>query len=497
MLCKFFSLYIFLLILQTGFAYAQTTVTLELPPGFMGSWSDNTSGTSAQKSEFNQMLTEFGVAKVRISQKSNATDPDTGYSIFQGNDTPFNLLFLDASGSVIAQENNVALNWTSTGGGEKVFGFRQVSASLSSALGYSKNPYTPLGFSYALMQTPNQFGYNGSNATYEVSESSSGLHTWGNASNPPLSDLNTTLLAIYETASPELTVTKSIDYSQTNLTYLNGDNADIVDFNADAVLSVGDRIYFAIKVENSGNSKLADVVLSSETLRRGDGTSLSLSSIRKVSDTGSDTTDTLMDIGDVWIYSAYYTLTQDDINNGSISNLATFNATPIAGNVLVVQSSSTGNTTSTGTAVEANFGSGQLTVIKQFDVSSLQSPAVVGDAVSWTVTATNTGNTTLTNLVLADTLSAGGRTYTLTNAELTSTLLTGTPASVAPGDSVTWAVTYGGLRQDDIDLGNLSNTATVSADSNVSDVSDGDGAADGNGDNDADNDPTVTLLTSS
>lgn len=497
MLYKFFSLYIFLLILQTGFAYAQTTVTLELPPGFMGSWSDNTSGTSAQKSEFNQMLTEFGVAKVRISQKSNATDPDTGYSIFQGNDTPFDLLFLDASGSVIAQENNVALNWTSTGGGEKVFGFRQVSASLSSALGYSKNPYTPLGFSYALMQTPNQFGYNGSNATYEVSESSSGLHTWGNASNPPLSDLNTTLLAIYETASPELTVTKSIDYSQTNLTYLNGDNADIVDFNADAVLSVGDRIYFAIKVENSGNSKLADVVLSSETLRRGDGTSLSLSSIGKVSDTGSDTTDTLMDIGDVWIYSAYYTLTQDDINNGSISNLATFNATPIAGNVLVVQSSSTGNTTSTGTAVEANFGSGQLTVIKQFDVSSLQSPAVVGDAVSWTVTATNTGNTTLTNLVLADTLSAGGRTYTLTNAELTSTLLTGTPASVAPGDSVTWAVTYGGLRQDDIDLGNLSNTATVSADSNVSDVSDGDGAADGNGDNDADNDPTVTLLMSS
>ncbi|NVK07124.1 MAG: OmpA family protein, partial [Marivivens sp.] len=142
--------------------------------------------------------------------------------------------------------------------------------------------------------------------------------------------------------------------------------------------------------------------------------------------------------------------------------------------------------------------SGQLTVTKAFNTSTLQSPAVVGDEVTWTVTAKNTGNVLLDELSLADTLSAGGSTYTLSDATPKITASAATASSLAPGESATWTVTYT-LTQADINAGELSNTATVTASTpagsgDVTDVSDSDGATDGNGDSDPGNDPTVTTL---
>ncbi|MEJ6395900.1 SdrD B-like domain-containing protein [Gymnodinialimonas sp. 2305UL16-5] len=129
------------------------------------------------------------------------------------------------------------------------------------------------------------------------------------------------------------------------------------------------------------------------------------------------------------------------------------------------------------TPVTAGLAPG-IALLKEIDTSALSSPPVEGDIVTYNFSIRNTGNVTLTNVVVTD--------------PLRGITLSGTPvASIGPGQTITGVVTgrYA-LTQLNIDAGTLQNQAMVTGTPPIgSDVSDMSGTGFGN------DDPTVLTIT--
>ena len=269
----------------------------------------------------------------------------------------------------------------------------------------------------------------------------------------------------------------------------------VADTNGDLKDSAGDTVNFEITVSNTGEVDYESVSLSNDTLTRGtDGTGATLT--MTAPSTNDNTLDTTLAVGETWTYTASYVLTQDDIDAGGVSNIATFTGTPR--NSITpesVETSSTGNTT-----IGAGNGSATSKVITQDpSINGTKTAALtndvgsdgfgVGDTVTYTVTATNTGNVTLTNVgVYSDTLTQADDTAPA-NSLSSFTIETNGSTTLAPGESVSFTATYL-VDQADIDAGGLLNTATVigtppsGAGNEVTDVTDDADDADGNTDDD-------------
>lgn len=152
--------------------------------------------------------------------------------------------------------------------------------------------------------------------------------------------------------------------------------------------------------------------------------------------------------------TATYTTTQADINAGTIANTATATGDLPQG----------GTVTDSDSVVVTATQAPQITAIK---TTSETSYSTVGRVLSFTVTATNTGNVTLTNVVVTD-----------TNATISS-CSPSAPATLAPGAAMTCTATHA-TTQADLDSGSVQNVAstsgttalstTVSDDSNVATV---------------------------
>lgn len=269
----------------------------------------------------------------------------------------------------------------------------------------------------------------------------------------------------------------------------------VADTNGDLKDSAGDTVNFEITVSNTGEVDYESVSLSNDTLTRGtDGTGVTFT--MTAPSTNDNTVDTTLAVGETWTYTASYVLTQDDIDAGGVSNIATFTGTPR--NSITpesVETSSTGNTT-----IGAGNGSATSKVITQDpSINGTKTAALtndvgsdgfgVGDTVTYTVTATNTGNVTLTNVgVYSDTLTQADDTAPA-NSLSSFTIETNGSTTLAPGESVSFTATYL-VDQADIDAGGLLNTATVigtppsGAGNEVTDVTDDADDADGNTDDD-------------
>ena len=141
---------------------------------------------------------------------------------------------------------------------------------------------------------------------------------------------------------------------------------------------------------------------------------------------------------DAWAtFTATYVVTQEDVNPGQIVNTATAHASdpndnPIASNPF--------------TLTEPLTQSPNMTMVK----SSTSAHEVNADGeIEYTFVVTNTGNVTLTNISVSDPL-----TGPVTPASISSLL---------PGTSTTFTATYT-VTQNDVDTGNVHNTATANAD---------------------------------
>ncbi len=185
----------------------------------------------------------------------------------------------------------------------------------------------------------------------------------------------------------------------------------------DGDAAAGETVTYTFTVTNTGSVTLTDVAVTDPL-------------------TGGDVTldVTTLAPGDVATGTATYTLTQANVDAGSVSNTASVTGTPPTGDPV----------TDEDTFVVTMTSAPSIELIKS---GALDGDAAAGETVTYTFTVTNTGNVNLTNLILTDPMLGGQLTLTST--------------SLAPGDAATGTATYT-LTQDDVDAGSVSNTASVS-----------------------------------
>jgi uncharacterized repeat protein (TIGR01451 family) len=140
-------------------------------------------------------------------------------------------------------------------------------------------------------------------------------------------------------------------------------------------------ITYTITVENTGNVNLTSVAVSDAFA--GGATFVS----------GDESDTDVLNVGETWIYTADYEVTQADINLGTdIVNTASVVTTELP-------------TAETATATTTITQTPGLTIAKVANPTSIAAPGVI----TYTITVVNDGNTDLTNVVLTD-IFAGGAT---------------------------------------------------------------------------------------
>ncbi|MFV7236987.1 gliding motility-associated C-terminal domain-containing protein, partial [Flavobacterium sp. ZB4R12] len=237
--------------------------------------------------------------------------------------------------------------------------------------------------------------------------------------------------------------------------------------NGCAILKVGDVVTYTFTVTNEGNVSLHDVAvedlhtdLSAITLQSGDVNNISI-----------------LEVGETWIYTATYTVTQTDIDNGNITNQASVKGTA-PDNTTIVTDQSGDSATDDDPDVIPICINPDIALVKTgtFVDTNNDGFAQVGEKINYTFAVTNTGNVTVTNIVITD--------------PLVGLAITGSPiASLIPGatdSSVTGVYT---VTQADINAGQVTNSAlAIGKDPKGGDVRDISGTT-------VENDtPTVTPL---
>jgi uncharacterized repeat protein (TIGR01451 family) len=213
------------------------------------------------------------------------------------------------------------------------------------------------------------------------------------------------------------------------------------DKNKNALPDAGETLVYSFTVTNLGNVTLTNVTVADER----DGVVLSGNPIASLAPGASSTA-----------IKGRYPLKQADINSGSISNSATVRGTPPIGPPVTDQSDNSSNTENDPTLFALQQASRlaltkEVTANKDEDKSGFVSP---GDTLTYSVTAKNTGNTTLTNVQVADTK--------ITPASKSC-------PSVAPGKACVLKGTYK-VTKADLVAKNIENRATATSDQLVASV---------------------------
>ena len=151
-----------------------------------------------------------------------------------------------------------------------------------------------------------------------------------------------------------------------------------------------------------------------------------------------------------------YNLTLADLNNGSVTNTATVNGVT-NNNTPVSDVSGTSGTNNEPTLINLTQNP-EINLVKtsRFNDENNNGFAEVGETITYTFVATNTGDVTLNNVTLSDDL-------------LQITNLNFTPNTLNPGESTQVELVYS-LTQNDVDLGLVVNTAEVTSNTNNGDL---------------------------
>ncbi|MGO4146141.1 hypothetical protein AB4Y77_13750 [Paenarthrobacter sp. YAF11_1] len=205
-------------------------------------------------------------------------------------------------------------------------------------------------------------------------------------------------------------------------------SADASDIQDPSV--VGDVITYTFTSKNTGNVKLTNVSIADP-----------LAGLSALTYTWPGTPGELLP-GQTVTATATYAITQADIDAGHVANAATTTGTPPVGPPVTPPPGTTDTPLTPGPAMQFT---------KSADASGIQHPAVVGDQITYTFTAKNTGNVTLTNVSITDPLAGlSALAYTWP----------GTPGELQAGQTVTATATYA-ITQADIDAGHVANSATT------------------------------------
>ena len=192
--------------------------------------------------------------------------------------------------------------------------------------------------------------------------------------------------------------------------------------------AVNDIINYVYTVENCGNIELIDVVVQDDsTVVTGGPINLAVGE--------TDSTS----------FISSHTVTQADVDSGSITNIATAMANSSEG-------MTSDNDTFTATMVAANPC---LEIVK---TCLNENPYLLGEVVQYNYTVTNCGNVTATNVIVTDDKVA----------------VNGNAITLAPNESSSAFTANYTVTQADVDEGSFTNTATVTGMVNGASVSDTD-----------------------
>ncbi|MBP2267959.1 putative repeat protein (TIGR01451 family) [Pseudarthrobacter sp. PvP004] len=205
-------------------------------------------------------------------------------------------------------------------------------------------------------------------------------------------------------------------------------SADASDIQQSPV--VGDRITYTFASKNTGNVPLTNVSITDP-----------LAGLSALSYTWPGIPGELLP-GQTVTATATYGITQEDIDAGHLANSATTTGTPPAGPPLATPPGTTDTPLTQAAAMEFS---------KSADASAVLHPSVAGDVMTYTFTAKNTGNVTLTDVSIEDPLAG---------LSALSYSWPGAPGTLLPGETVTGKATYG-ISQADIDSGHVVNSATT------------------------------------
>ncbi|MFT4307032.1 MAG: hypothetical protein QM604_09100, partial [Microbacterium sp.] len=197
--------------------------------------------------------------------------------------------------------------------------------------------------------------------------------------------------------------------------------------DVETVDAVGDTITYTFTVTNTGNVTVDDIAIS-ETAFSGSGT---------LSDIECDATS--LASGESTDCTATYTVTQDDIVAGEITNTAVATGTDPSEETV---------TSNEDDAVVTATESAALTLVKTADVETVDE---AGDTITYTFTVTNSGNVTIDDIAISETAFSGSGT--LSDIECDAT-------SLASGESTDCTATYT-VTQADIEAGEITNTAVA------------------------------------
>jgi len=199
-------------------------------------------------------------------------------------------------------------------------------------------------------------------------------------------------------------------------------NGTFVDTNMDGFAQAGETIDYTFTVTNTGSVTLDNITIT-DPLIAVPGLLNSLA----VGQTDNST------------FSVSYVLTQQDVDNGSVSNTATANASDPANDAVTAQSNN---------EMTNLPSSPSISIVKtgSFVDNDNDGFAGIGDSIDYSFTVTNTGTQTLNNLTIIDPLfNVAGAIPTL---------------AINSSDNSTLSGTYV-LTQDDVNNGSVSNQATV------------------------------------
>ena len=189
----------------------------------------------------------------------------------------------------------------------------------------------------------------------------------------------------------------------------------------------GDTVEYEFTITNTGNVTLTEVALSDE-----------LAGLSDIVFGPWPTAEGVLGYGESVTATATYTLTQADVDAGSVDNVATASGQPPAGERV-------DDVDEVSVPIEAGPS---IALVKTATLDA-GAASKAGDTVTYTFEATNTGNVTLTDVSIADELEG------LSDLEY---VWPGDEGVLAPGESVTATATYT-LTQADIDRGEIVNHA--------------------------------------
>jgi hypothetical protein len=197
---------------------------------------------------------------------------------------------------------------------------------------------------------------------------------------------------------------------------------------------LGEVITYTFAVTNTGSTTLTNVAVTDD----------------KATITGSPIA-TLAPGASSSAITGTYTIIQADIDAGGVTNSAT--ATDANG-VTDISGTAINNDLSTVTTVTQSPG---VALVKTASIGGTGT-GILGEVITYTFAVTNTGSTTLTNIVVAD--------------PMVGLVITGSPiATLAPGASSSAITGTYTIIQADIDTGGVTNSATATDANGVTDIS--------------------------